>query len=146
MVDTATARTLARRLEPFHAFIYFAPEAGQGYADLGLDGQDGYFASRAAAMGAVGPEVVIATFFNFKPELVHQALPKAWEVTTPEAVLAARLAAADAALRRMLGDDVDHPDLAEAAGLARRAAETGSPAGRPIFAAHAALPWPDAPH
>jgi hypothetical protein len=146
MVDTDTVRTLWRRLEPVHAFIYFAPEAAQAYAELGLDGQDGYFASRAAAMGAVGPEVVVATFFNFKPELVHAALPAAWETTTPAAVLDARLAAADTALRRMLGHDVDHPDLATAAELARTAALAGSPCGRPIFAAHAGLPWPAAPH
>lgn len=146
MVDTPTARNLAFRLEPFHAFIYFAPEATAAYADLGLDGQDGYFASRSAAMGPVGAEVVIATFFNFKPELVHQALPAAWSTTTPAAVLAARFHAADLALRRMLGDDVDHPDLAAAAALARTAAEAGDPSGRPIFAAHAALPWPEPAH
>lgn len=146
MVDTPTARNLAFRLEPFHAFIYFAPEAAAAYADLGLDGQDGYFASRAAAMGPVGAEVVIATFFNFKPELVHRALPAAWSTTTPAAVLAARFHAADLALRRMLGDDIDHPDLAVAAGLARKAAEAGDASGRPIFAAHAALPWPEPAH
>jgi len=146
MPDTASARNLAFRLEPLHGFIYFAPEAALAYAALGLDGQDGYFASRSAAMGATAPEVVIATFFNFKPELVHHALPAAWEQTTPAAVLAARFDAADQALRRMLGDAVDHPDLAESASLARRAAEAGDPSGRPIFAAHAALPWPEAPH
>ena len=146
MVDTATVRALWRRLEPAHAFIYFAPEAAQGYAALGLDGQAGYFASRSAAMGAVGSEVVIATFFNFKPELVREALPHAWEVTTPEAVLAARLDGADQALRRMLGDLVDHPDLAETANLARQAAETCRPSGRPILAAHATLPWPEPAH
>jgi len=146
MVDTATIRTLHRRLEPCHAFIYFAPEASHGYAALGLSGQDGYFASRSAAMGPVGAEVVIATFFNFKPQLVHDALPAAWETTTPDAVLAARMDGADQALRRMLGDDVDHPDLAEAAALARRAAEAGDPSGRPIFAAHAGLAWPEEPH
>jgi len=146
MVDTTTVRTLWRRLEPCHAFIYFAPEASRNYADLGLNGQDGYFASRSAAMGAVGAEVVIATFFNFKPELVHEALPKAWEITSPAAMLDARRDGADQALRRMLGDDISHPDLAEAASLARKAAETGDPSGRPIFAAHAALPWPEEPH
>ncbi|CAN5912314.1 hypothetical protein BH23ACT2_BH23ACT2_09840 [soil metagenome] len=146
MVDTTTVRTLWRRLEPCHAFIYFAPEAALNYAELGLDGQAGYFASRSAAMGAVGPEVVIATFFNFKPQLVHDALPAAWEATTPAAVLAARLDGADKALRRMLGDDVDHPDLAESAELARKAALAGDPSGRPIFAAHAGLPWPEQAH
>ncbi len=146
MVDALTVRKLWRRLEPCHAFIYFAPEAGLRYADLGLAPEAGYFASRSAAMGAVGPEVVIATFFNFKPELVHRALPSAWDVAAPGIVLDARMAAADEALRRMLGDDVEHPDLVTAAALARRAAEACTPSGRPIYAAHAGLPWPDAPH
>ena len=146
MIDPNTVRMLWRRLEPFHAFIYFAPEASLNYAALGLDGQDGYFASRSAPMGAVGAEVVIATFFNFKPELVHHALPRAWEITSPEAVVAARFDAADQTLRRMLGDDISHPDLAIAAGLARRAAEAGDPSGRAIFAAHAGLDWPEPAH
>jgi hypothetical protein len=97
-------------------------------------------------MGPVGPEVVIATFFNFQPRLVHHALPAAWEVASPEAVLDGRRAAADAALRRMLGDLVDDPRLPEAAALARTAAEACRPEGRPLHAAHAALPWPDEPH
>jgi hypothetical protein len=146
MVDTATARALHRRLEPIHGMIYFAPEASEAYAALGLHGRDGYFASRAAAMGAVGPEVVVATFFNFQPALVHHALPAAWEVTTPAAVLDARLGAADAALRRMLGDLVHDPVVAEVAALARTAAEACGPEGRPLHAAHAGLPWPEEPH
>ena len=150
MVDAATARRMHRRLEPLHGFIYFSPEAAEAYAALGLTGQDGYFASRAAAMGAVGPEVVIATFFNFQPRLVHSALPSAWDVTTPAEVLAARTQAADATLRRVLGDaagvSVDDPALAEAAALARTAAEACRPEGRALYAAHAGLPWPEAPH
>lgn len=146
MVDAATARALHRRLEPLHGMIYFAAEATEAYAALGLRGRDGYFASRAAAMGAVGPEVVIATFFNFQPRLVRHALPAAWATTTPQAVLDARLSAADAALRRMLGDLVDDPELVEVAGLARTAAEACRPEGRPLFAAHAGLPWPAQPH
>ncbi|WP_147280477.1 SCO6745 family protein [Marinitenerispora sediminis] len=40
------------------------------------------------------------------------------------------------------------PDIAEAAGLARRAALSAieQPHGRPLFAAHATLDWPDEPH
>lgn len=146
MTDTTTARRLHRRIEPLHAFIYFSPEAAEEYAALGLRGQDAYFASRAAAMGAVGPEVVVATFFNFQPRLVHAALPAAWEVTTPAEVLAARLRGADRTLRRILGDAVDDPDLAEAARLARTAAEACRPEGRPLYAAHTGLPWPEEPH
>jgi hypothetical protein len=146
MVDQPTVRKLWRQLEPAHAFIYFAPEAAESYAQLGIPPEAGYFASRSAAMGPVSPEVVIATFFNFKPDLVRSALPAVWDITTPEVVLSARLDAADRALRRMLGDMVDHPDLAAAAELAHTAALGCEVWGRPICAAHAALPWPTEPH
>lgn len=147
MVDTATARRLYERLEPLHAFVYFAPEPNLRYQALGIEGFAGYFASRAAAMGPVGSEVVVATFFNFQPSLVRAALPAAWEQASPEQVLDARLRGADEALRRMLGDDlIADPGLSEAAGLARTAAEACTPQGRPLYAAHAALPWPEEPH
>lgn len=146
MVDSAAARHLWSRLEAFHAFVYFAPEPARNYVALGLQDGAGYFASRSAAMGAVEAEVVIATFFNFKPSLVRKAIPGAWDVTTPAAVLNARMDGADKALRRILGDDVDHPDLATSAALARKAAEAADGAGRPLFAAHARLPWPTEPH
>ncbi|MDT9692118.1 hypothetical protein Q5762_28065 [Streptomyces sp. P9(2023)] len=41
---------------------------------------------------------------------------------------------------------VGGPVIAEAAALARRAAEAAVTAGRPLAAANAELPWPDAPH
>jgi hypothetical protein len=148
-VDPLLARKTWRTLEPVHGMIYFAPEATERYAALGIGNQrTGYFASRSAAMGAVPPETVIATFFNFAPVLVRRTLPAAWEATTPERLLAARLDAADATLRRALGEGISDPALAEAAQLARRAAEAACerPEGRPLFAAHAALPWPDDPH
>jgi hypothetical protein len=94
----------------------------------------------------VPAEVVMATFFNFHPDAVRHALPGAWEVTTPEALLEARLAGVDAALRRTCGDLLDQPDVARAAELARVAAEACPAAGRPLFAGHAALAWPEAPH
>jgi hypothetical protein len=137
-----------RVTEPLHAMIYFVPEAAERYAALGLDQTAGYFASRAAAFGPVGPEPVVATFYNFRPGLVARVLPAAWSKATPDAVLAARYEAADDALRRGLGTVLDGPEVAEAAVLARRAAEaaTAFPQGRTLFAAHAGLPWPEPPH
>jgi hypothetical protein len=107
-----------------------------------------YFASRAAAMGAVPAETVIATFFNFHPDLVRRAIPAAWDIASPAQVLDARLDAVDRSLREAWGEDVDGAAVREAAGLARRAAERAAtrPQGRPLFAGHAALPWPDEPH
>ena len=135
-------------MEPLHGMVYFAPEAGRSYERLGLRAEAGYFASRSAAMGAVGAETVIAIFFNFYPGLVRDVIPEAWSVAPPGAVLAARLEAADAALRRMLGAAVGSPETVRAASLARRAAERASTRyeGRPLFAAHAGLAWPDSPH
>jgi len=138
-----------RVTEPIHAMIYFVPEAPERYAALGVGPQDGYFASRAAAFGECGPGVVAATFYNFNPDLVARALPAVWESTTSDAMVEARLSAVDAALTRGLGAAVlASPEVAEAAELARQAAEaaTAWPQGRPIFAAHAELPWPEQPH
>jgi hypothetical protein len=99
-------------------------------------------------MGAVSAEVVIATFYNFRPALVRASIPEAWARATPEEILAARAVAADASLRRSLPEAIGTPELAEAAALARRAAEAACEhvEGRPLFAGHASLPWPDADH
>ncbi|MFI7127000.1 hypothetical protein ACIBQ1_15000 [Nonomuraea sp. NPDC050153] len=137
-----------RTLEPLHGMIYFSPEAGAAYKGLGLSGRMGYFASRAAALGPVPAEAVIATFYNFNPDLVRQAIPAAWQIASPSDILAARLESVDATLRRVLGDAVGSPEMSRAAALARKAADTvaGELSGRPLYAAHAALPWPEAPH
>src|SRR3954451_20679201 len=111
-----------RRLEPLHSHIYFAPETDEHLTASGLragrmgyfapepdehltatglrPGRMVYFAGRAAAMGAVGPGVVTATFFNFAPAIVARHIPRAWTLATPEQVLAARFAAARASLTR----------------------------------------------
>jgi hypothetical protein len=146
-VTPILARKMWRTLEPYHGMIYFAPQATAAYAALGIEGRAGYFASRSAAMGAVPAEVVIATFFNFDPRLVRAAIPAAWETAAPAALVDVRLGAADAALRAMVGDDaLGSAEMDEAADLARRAAEACTPEGRPLYAAHAALPWADEPH
>jgi hypothetical protein len=141
------ARQMWQTLEPYHAMIYFSPEARQAFVDAGLRGfWMGYFASRAAAMGPVPAEVVTATFYNFHPTMVARAIPDAWRFSTPDRVLAARYQAADATLRRLLDDQVASVGLAEAAALAQTACEACAVAGRALFAGHASLPWPDEPH
>ncbi|HUF32275.1 MAG TPA: hypothetical protein VMN58_03585 [Acidimicrobiales bacterium] len=147
-MDDVMARKMWRTLEPYHGMIYFAPEATEAYASVGLAADRmGYFASRAAPMGAVTGEVVVATFFNFNPDVVARAIPAAWERASPGQILGARIDAADRALRRMLGDDVvEGTEVAEAAELARTAALACRPEGRPLFAGHSSLPWPLPPH
>lgn len=147
-MDTRESGRLARGLEPLHAMTYFAPETEQHLTAAGLKpGRMSYFAGRSAPMGAVGAGVVAATFYNFAPGLVARHIPAAWALATPDALVTARFAAVDAALRRMLGDDVvASPDVAEAAGLARRAAEGATAEGRPLAAGHLDLAWPTEPH
>ncbi|HVS69548.1 MAG TPA: hypothetical protein VHE56_13425 [Mycobacteriales bacterium] len=144
----ALARKAHRTLEPLHTACYFAAEMGDAYAAAGAKGtMRAYFAVRSAPMGMVPPEVVVATFYNFAPHLVAQAIPSVWESTTPAAMIAARYDGVDAAYRRILGEDtVNAAEMAEAAELARDATTVLSTLGRPLFAGHAALAWPEPPH
>jgi helix-turn-helix protein len=146
-MDLALPRKMLRTLEPYHGMIYFVPEANDAYERIGLRGRRmGYFASRSAAMGAVSADVVIATFFNFSPDVVRRAIPAAWQQAAPTEVVDARLGAADAALRRMLGDAITSDAMREAADLSRAATAGCFREGHPLYASHAAQPWPDDPH
>ena len=148
-MDPLIARKTWRTLEPIHGAIYFVAEAREEYATVGIDDRmRGYFASRSAPMGAVTAEVVIATFFNFDPDLVRRSMEGVWQAATPDAILDARLRAADRMLRRLAPEAIDSPEMIEAAELARAAALAACerPQGRPLFAGHSSLPWPDAPH
>jgi hypothetical protein len=148
-VTPGTARRTFRAAEPIHGMIYFTPHGADAYAQVGMTHQRmTYFASRSAAMGQVAAETVIATFFNFNPAIIREVIPAAWDIASPAQMLSARLAAVDRSLRQAWGDDVAGPQVREAADLARRAAERagGRCQGRPLFAAHASLPWPDPPH
>ncbi|MHA6762485.1 SCO6745 family protein [Streptacidiphilus sp. PAMC 29251] len=142
------ARATWQVLESYHGAVYFSPEAHAAYAELGVDSRVGYFASRAAALGPVSAEVVIAAFYNFNPEVVRRAIPGAWQAASPERFQAARRAGMDATLRRVLGQEVESTHMKRAAELAREAALAAVPhlQGRPLFAAHTALPWPEEPH
>jgi hypothetical protein len=147
MSDEPAVHRAWRVAEPLHAMIYFVPEVGEELAELRITRQsDQYFAQRAAAMGAVGPGVVAATFFNFNPALVARSVPGVWSLAKPGDIINARFRAADAALRRLLGDEVSSDAVTEAATLARKACEGATAEDRPLYAAHADLPWPDEPH
>jgi len=145
---TKIARQAKKSLELIHSMIYFAPEAEKNFTALGLEpGRMSYYAGRAAAMGPVGPGVVAATFYNFNPASVAKSLPRAWEIAAPQDVLTARFEAADAALHRYLGAEVLESELVgRTAQLAQEAALACTPEGKPLFAAHADLPWPQEPH
>jgi hypothetical protein len=147
-MDALIARKLARTANPYPSVIFLTPEAEAAYAAAGLRrGAMGYFAGRAAPMGPVPAEVVIATFYNFQPDLIRSFIPAAWSLASPAAILEHRIGAVHAALLRILGHEVlAGPQVTEAAGLATAAALACQPDGRPLYAGHASLPWPDEPH
>jgi hypothetical protein len=144
----APARRLWLVAEPIHALTYFAQPCFDALEAAGLPGfWRGYFASRAAPFGAVGPAPVVASFYNFAPAMVAKALPSVWERITPAAALDARLAGIDAALREVVGEaGLVDPAVSTAVAHLRRAVDAARLEGRALFAANVALPWPTEPH
>ncbi|MGW1893188.1 SCO6745 family protein [Streptomyces sp. NPDC002004] len=148
-IERGRVRQLWHLLEPLHAVVYYAPESFEEAASLGYGTQErwpSYFPYRAAPLGAVGAERVASAFYSFSPRMVGQYMEQAWRTAGPAEVLAARERAVDRFYRRLIGDRTDSPEMAEAAALARRAAEAAGTAGRPLAAANAELQWPQAPH
>ena len=104
----------------------------------------GYFAGRAAPFGAVGPDLVTATFFNFHPSRAARVLPDAWGLRVT---------------RRRLGHADPRGGVHAAPGRSRRWRRRPGPcvpglrrlldgvpaAGRPLFAATRAQGEPDDP-
>ncbi|MEU4672091.1 hypothetical protein AB0F91_29960 [Amycolatopsis sp. NPDC023774] len=141
------AKKFKGTFDTLHSLIYFVPEAEEHLTAAGLrPGRMTYFASRSAPMGAVEAGVVAATFYNFNPEIVERHIPRAWSLAKPEQIIEARFNAVDAALSRLLGDEIHAETTAEAAELAREATDGCSPEGRALYAGHASLAWPEKPH
>lgn len=138
-------RQMWRLMEPVHALVYYAPEVTARAAKLGFDTETrwpSYFPLRAAPLGAVGPELVAATFYSFNPAMVRDHIPAAWRTATPDDVLAARRDGMDEAL----GAITAGMDLREAVDLAHRLTDGADTGARPLGAANADLPWPGEPH
>ncbi len=126
-------------LEHLHAVTYFDERCRRANREAGLRGfWMGYFATRAAPLGPVGPGVVEALFSNFAPAMVRRALPDAWELCEPAALLGVRRSAAAEALRALV------PDVADAAKRSLEVLEScvrlAPGSGRPLFCANRDLP------
>jgi hypothetical protein len=145
----AIARRMWTLFEPVHVVTYFSPEGREAFEQAGLRGfWRGYFAGRAAPLGALGAAPVIATFFVFAPAMVSRAVPAVWDLASPAEALQARQAGAVAAIRRLLGlapgDPVPAGVAAVADGMAAAVSELDT-AGRTLAASNAALPMPAEP-
>jgi hypothetical protein len=143
-------KPVARRLfdltEPISLVNFFSQEPNDAMAALGFTNYwDGYFAGRSAPLGRVPAEVVDAAFYSFAEGEVARHIPQVWDTTTPEAAHAAREQGCVAALRRILGDLVETPELARAAELLAKAATSAPTEGRVMYAGLRALPMPTEP-
>ncbi len=128
-------RELWSLYEPVHVIVYFEPSVSGSLAAEGLHGfWNGYFAGRAAPLGAVGPEPVTALFFGFAPAMVAKALPKAWGRITPTAAVESRIGSVDTMLSGVLGAG-SQDDLRRATDLLVRAASEVCADGRALAAA-----------
>ena len=146
-MQTQIARAMFQVYEPIVLTGSGAPEVQAIFKDLGLsEHRMSYYAVRSAALGPVAAEVVSATFYHHPVEMVSGAIPLAWSVASPERIVAARFEAVDQTLRRLLSQQIGSSEIAEALELVREAMMGCSIAGRTLFAAHAALPWPSEPH
>lgn len=141
------ARRMFDLVEPIGMLPYIADESDEALMALGLRNQwDAYFAGRAAPFGRQVPaEVIHAIFYNFADGEVARHIPHVWDLTTPEAALAAREQGCVAGMRRILGDLADAPCVARAADLLLRAATSAPVTGRALYAALRALPVPTEP-
>ncbi|RYJ06943.1 MAG: hypothetical protein EON52_03765 [Actinomycetales bacterium] len=134
-------------VETIHDVVYFSPHTKEKYGAVGLKGYwMGYFASRSAALGTPGPEVVLATFHGFAPAVVHRAIPDAWTLSADhggrEAVLEARLDLAREALAPVVAEHGPIEGYVESLHIALRGLDL---AGKPLAAAQSAVPVPDDP-
>lgn len=142
-----TARTLRDLVEPICANVYFAPEAHDCYAELGLGHAPGYFASRGGCLGQAPGEVVAAAFGVFKPAAVKAAIDEAWSKTDAATIVAARERGAVASLQRIFANDpgID-ATLARATTLLQRAAAAAPPGeGRALYSGLTSLGFPGTP-
>ncbi len=134
-----TARSMWTLFEPIHAVTYFAPAARSAFEQAGLRGfWRGYFAGRAAPLGAAGAAVVSASVFHVAPAFVARAVPGIWALITPEEALRTRRAGAAEALRGLLAGR--ESETAAAADLLWQVSAELDCSGRVLAAANAAVP------
>jgi len=136
------SRHLRDLIEPVAANVYFAPEAQEGYKELGLSYLPSYFRSRSACMGDVTGDVVVATFGVFNPAIVLPAIEKGRTVAVAD-ILDARERGAIGGLTRILEGVPE--GAARATELLRRGADATSTEGHPIYAGLRSLGFPGDP-
>jgi len=136
-----TARALWVVAESVHAVTYFAPACIQSLREAGLKGfWAGYFAARAAPLGAVVAAPVAAAFFNFDPAMVRRKVPTCWDVVDPATLTVRRAEAAAGTLSDICTREAREALVGALPNL-RRAVAGCAGDGRPLTGANRLL-WP----
>jgi len=134
------------RFEPVHAVAYFAPHTREAFERAGVRGfWRTYLAGRAAPLGRTGPGPVHAAFQGFSHEMVARAVPSVWDLIEPEEAWHTRTEACATSVAQSC-DGIGSDELVRAADVLRRVALALDPVGRPFFAAHLDLSWPNDVH
>jgi len=149
-MEMNAVREVSLAVTATHRFIYWAPEAAEeaaklGVTDRGPGGLAGpaYFAFRSAAMGAVPWQVVLATFYNFSPRSV-QPMTGVWDAAPPDQWQAARFEVADRALQRV-GVSLTTDEITEVRSLIDPVVAGADYAGKTLAAANASVALPANP-
>lgn len=142
--DPSPARALRDAMEPLACLSIWSPEAGEGYAALGLDD---YFAAyvreRTAPLGTPPTPVAVAALGVFAPNLVGPEYEAGVAAVPLADLVRVRIDAPGATLRRLLGD-IDTEAAPVVDGL-RRGIDAADGLARPLFTGLTTEPWPDDP-
>jgi hypothetical protein len=136
----AVQRRFWQGIEVIHDVVYFAPDIRERFDAIGLKGWwMAYFASRSAALGTPVPKLVTALFYGFAPRMVERVLPDAWSMADGGVVLNTRLQLARDALTPAIAE----LDIDPVATVLETIVDGLDFSGRPLAAAHAAVPRPE---
>ncbi len=137
------SRRLRSRADGILAAVWFMPEAGTGFSELGLSPEASSLGSRVAPLGRVSGAVAATMVAPMCPRRAQPAVDEAWRITDPDTLLTARLRAATAHLARVLGPEPARVE--RAVELLRPVVESAPTQGPPLYAGLRALPWPGTP-
>ena len=136
-------RRLRARADGILAAAWFMPEASSGYPGIDLAPGAASIASRGACLGAIRGDAAAALFAPINPAGVIAGLDAAWDVTTPSALLDARLDAATGHLAAVIGPEPEGID--RAIELLVPVSLAGPTEGHPVYAGLRSVGFPGSP-
>lgn len=135
------ARRLSHAIGPLAEHAIMSRKTNEQLAKLGLNFCPGYIWGRCAFLGEPSPAMAAAAFPAYEPRILGAVYEEGRRHCGRAGLLAAREEGTVESLREILGD----ADVTGAVDVLRRGLAAAQPAGRPLFAGLASLPWPTDP-